>query len=162
MANAIYTKQGTPVVFKDSGGNVTMTLAGVDHGSGRVSAQWDRGASPWPRRHRVYCAFAMDNDHATVVGGSISVHLAVSDGTTVDGRLGTSDAALTDSNLLLNPLPIGSVIMDAANAADGTIMRGSFTVDIDDRYVSLVIWNGTTDKIKSGIITVTPCYEEVQ
>ena len=47
--NAILSKMGTPVVFQESGGNVTFTLNDtVDLGNGQVSNQWDRGASPRP------------------------------------------------------------------------------------------------------------------
>ena len=93
MANKVYRAIETPVVFRDSGGDVVLTLQNLAAGAGRVSPQYDRGAGSEPQYHEVAAVFQMET--AGVVGEAIEVWLFESDGTYQDGTVGISDAALT-------------------------------------------------------------------
>jgi hypothetical protein len=160
----IYATAGTPATFKDSGGTVVITLQNLANTVGRISAQWDRGAgASLPIRHRVRCVFPFQATHTVVVGTWVSVYMATSDGTNIDGTVGAADAALT-ANQALNLKLIGIVVVDAV-AADQKI-TGTFDVDIYERYVSIGVMNNTADHLQDDanacIITITPYPEDIQ
>ena len=148
---------GTAVVFADAGGDVVITLKNLEHGVGRLSAQWDRGEGAQPARYRVRCAFPLQATHTAVVGEAIHVYMATSDGTDVDGDVGVADAALTTEKRR-NLAFIGSVIVDVV--AGDAELTATFTVDILERYVSFGVWNATTDHLQddtdASSITATP------
>lgn len=163
MANKIYRATETPVVFRDSSGDVVITLQNLAFGAGRVSAQKDRGAGSLPRLHEVKGIFQFES--APIVGEVIEIYLFQSDGTYVDGTVGTSDAALT-SDKRRNGMLIGAVIVDTTST--GTDIVGTFQdVPISSRYYSIGVWNGSAgDNLKNTANTsrviVTPMPDEVQ
>lgn len=159
----IYAAVGTPVTFKDSGGTVVMTLQNLAHAAGRISAQWDRGAGALPMRYRIRCVFPLQATHTAVLGEVIEVYIATSDGTDVDGTVGVADAALTTEkrrNLTL----IGSVLVDVVTG--DAKLTGTFTVELFERYVSIGVWNATTDHLQDDAnacyITATPYSDDIQ
>ena len=65
MANKIYRAVETPLVFRDSGGDVVLTLQNLAAGAGRVSAQYDRGDGSKPQYHEVTAVFQMETAGVT-------------------------------------------------------------------------------------------------
>lgn len=163
MANKIYAAPETAVTFKDSGGTAVLTLNDLANGVGRISAQWDRGTGSKPMLYRMRCVLPLQATHTAVIGEAISIYLATSDGTDVDGTVGTSDAALT-TDKRRNLQFIGNVIVDVVQG--DAKLTATFTVEIFDRYVSVGVWNGTSDHLQAdanaGVISLTPYAPEIQ
>ena len=162
MAELVYRAEETAVSFSDSGsGDVAITLNNLAAGAGRVSAQRDRGAGSKPLRHRFFGSFQFDT--APVVGEQIEIYLFESDGTVVDGAVGTTDAALTTEKRRNGKL-IGCVIVDQTSANVGT--NASFPFNIYSRYYSIGVWNGTADNLDNAngnsYIKVAPMPDEIQ
>jgi hypothetical protein len=162
MPNKIYRSVETPVVFRDSGGDVVLTLQNLAAGAGRVSAQYDRGAGSKPQYHEVTAVFQMET--AGVIGEAIEVWLFESDGTYQDGAVGTSDAALA-ADKRRNGLLIGAVIVDTTSTATNIVGRFK-DVPITSRYYSVGTWNATADNLENTAnasrIIVTPMPPEIQ
>jgi hypothetical protein len=162
MANKIYRAIETAVVFRDSGGDVAMTLQNLAAGAGRVSAQRDRGAGSLAQLHEITAVFQMET--AGVVGEAIEVYLFESDGTYLDGSVGTSDAALT-TDKRRNGMLVGAVIVDTTSTATNIVARFK-DVPITSRYYSVGVWNATADNLEdtanASRIIVTPMPPELQ
>lgn len=163
MPNLIYTKRETPIVFRDSGGDAVITLQNLGFGAGRVSARYDRGAGSKPKLYTVTGIFQYET--APQLGEAVEVYLFQSDGTYVDGNIGTTDAALT-SDKRRNGLPILFVVADTT--ATGTnIIRRAVNVEIVDQYFSVGVWNASTgDNLRNvantSLLIFTPQPDEVQ
>jgi len=146
----------------DSGGSAVLTLNNLATTVGRVSARYDRGASPWAVKHkvRIQVQFAT----APVVGETVSVYIAESDGTDVDGDVGAADSALSTVNLLPNVAFVGTLVVQ--NTSADVDMTASWPVLIESRYFSVIVYNGTADNLKASAnvsnVTVTPIYPDIQ
>lgn len=163
MANKVYEAPEAAVVFKDTDGTYTLILNNLAHAAGRISKQVDRGTGSKPARHRVRCCFAFEATHTIVVGETVAVYLATSDGTNIDGTVGAIDAALTAvqcNNLQL----IGLVVVDVV--AVDTKITATFDCYIHERYYSVGVYNSTTDHMAAhndvSTITITPYPDEIQ
>lgn len=162
MANKVYVAQETPVTFRDSGGDVVLTLQNLGFGAGRVSARYDRNTGSKPARHKVRATFQFET--APIAGETLELYIFESDGTSVDGNVGTSDAALTSANRN-NGTFVGAVVVPST--ATATDITASFTVYIYSRYYSVGVWNASAgDNLKNtanvSFVTVTPIPDEVQ
>lgn len=137
MANKIYTAPETAITFLASGGTVTFTPTSLANGAGRVSAQHDRGASSRATRFewRAYCKAAA----ALTAGVALEIYLATSDGSKVDGNVGTADAAVSDANKRYNLLPIGAIVADSTT--NGEVQHASGIIEVSARFLSVVWWN---------------------
>ena len=150
------------VTFKHSDATYTLQLDGLANGVGRISKQWDRGTGAKPVMYRVRCSFAFEATHTVVVGTTVPVYIATSDGTNIDGTVGAIDAALTAvqcNNLVM----IGQVIVDVV--AKDTKITATFDLMIYDRYVSVGVMNNTADHMADGdlcTISFTPYTDEIQ
>ena len=163
MANKVYRAIETPVVFRDSSGDVVISLLYLDIGTGRVSAQKDRGAGSIAQLHEVIGVFQFET--APALGEAIEIYLFQSDGTYVDGTLGTADAVLT-SDKRRNGMLIGSVIADTTATATDIVGRFQ-NVPISSRYYSIGVWNASAaDRLKNTAnacrVIVTPMPDEIQ
>lgn len=163
MANKIYRAVESAVTFKDSGGTVVITLQNLAFGAGRVSARYDRGAGSLARLHEVIGIFQFET--APALGEAVEVYLFQSDGTYMDGTLGTSDAALT-SDKRRNGMLIGTVIADTTSTATDIVARFQ-DVPISSRYYSIGVWNASAgDNLENtsnaSSIIVTPMPPEIQ
>lgn len=163
MANKIYRATETPITFRDSSGDVVLSLQNLGFGAGRVSARYDRGAGSQPRLHKIRGIFQFES--APALGEQIELYLFESDGTYMDGTLGTSDAALS-SDKRRNGILIGCVIVDTTSTSTDIVASFS-NVPILDRYYSIGVWNGSAgDNLKNTANTsrviVTPMPDEVQ
>lgn len=161
MANKVYRAIETAITFRDSSGDVVLSLQNLAAGAGRVSARYDRGAGSLAAEHMVTCVFQMET--AGVIGDTIEVYLFPSDGTYMDGTLGTSDAALT-SDKRRNGTLIGFVQVDTTSTATDIIR--TFHCMIRSRYYSIGVWNATADNLEdtanASRIIVTPVPPEIQ
>jgi hypothetical protein len=162
MANKSYVARETPVVWKDSGGDLVMTLNNLAAGAGRVGAQKDWGAGSTPKFYswRFTCQF----ETAPVVGERVELYLSTSDGSEEDGQEGVADAALGSTNSLRNMRPIGGLTVSSTDAAHD--MTTSGICMIETRYVCPVIHNNTADNLKATAnvseFTLTPIPDEIQ
>lgn len=166
---------GTPLLFADSAQSedVTITLSALAAGAGRYSARYDKNAlglsvtvngasvTAMPSHWRWSCHVQLTGTN--VVGAPIEVYIIRSDGTDVDGNLGTSDAALA-SDKRRNLLFAGILTVDQTSS--NTTMTGSGIVEIPTRYFSLGLWNGTTLPFKTDTAVhgcyLTPLYRVLQ
>ena len=163
MANKLYGAIETAVTFTDSGGDVAFTLANLAAGSGRVSAQRDKGTGSRAVLHKVRAIFQFES--APAEGETVDVYIAEGDGVNVDGNLGAADAAVADADTLKYLKFIGSVTAESAAAA--TVFEASFAVNIYERHYSVVAWNSSAASnlaATAGVnkVIVTPVPPELQ
>ena len=130
MANKLYGASETAITFTDSGGDYTFTLANLGFGAGRISARADKGAGSQATLFKVRGIFQFET--APTVGETVDIYISESDGTNADGDVGTSDAALSDEDVLKNLKFVGSV--SAENAAAAETFEASFVANIYERY----------------------------
>lgn len=162
MANLIYTASQTAITFKESGGDAVITLINLGFGAGRISAQYDRGAGSKPMRYSWKAKLQFET--AAAVGELVEIYLAQSDGTYVDGVLGTSDAALT-TDKRRNLDMIGVVVVDTTSTATDIVASG--ICYIWQRYFSVGVWNASAgdnleNTANANVIIFTPIPDEVQ
>jgi hypothetical protein len=162
LANAIYRAIGTTLSFRDSGGDAVITLQNLAFGAGRVSARYDRGAGSLPRIH--HWRAVMQFETAPALGEIVEIYLFESDGTYMDGTLGTSDAAMgTDKRK--NGKLIGVVVADTTSVTTDIVASGMCL--INQRYVSVGVWNASAgDNLENtsnaSRVNLTPVNDEVQ
>jgi len=151
----------TPIVFQESAGDTVITLLNMLTNVARVSARHDLGAGSTADRYQWQATFQFNT--APVVGETVDLYIALSDGTLEDGDVGTVDAAVL-TPVLRNLSYIGSVVVQAATL--GVDFRASGICTIPSRYFSLVVHNNTADSLKNtanvNTITFTPIPPEVQ
>jgi hypothetical protein len=162
MANGIYRAYGTTLSFRDSGGDAVITLKNLGFGAGRVSARYDRGSGSQPREFAWRAVIQFET--APVVGELVEIYVFESDGTYMDGTLGTSDAAL-GSDKRKNGKLIGVVVVDTTSTATDIIAGGMCL--INERYFSVGVWNGSAgdnleDTTNACRINLTPVNPEIQ
>jgi hypothetical protein len=141
MPNKQYHAPETTVTFKESGGDVVITLLNLGYGAGRISARVDRGSGSKPGLYRWRAVMQWENNPAATDYAEIV--LSTSDGTDADGNVGTGDAALTSAQKS-NCDVIGSV--KAEEATGSTARKSSGTFTILDRYYSIGVWNASATK----------------
>lgn len=162
MANKIYRAVESSITFQDSGGDVVITLANLGYGAGRISDRYDRGAGSKPMRYKWKAVIQFESNPA--VGQTVELYIAESDGTYVDGNVGTSDGQLT-SDKRRNLTLIGLVVVDVGTA--GTNIIASGVCHIWERYFSLGVWNATANAnlkntANASRVIFTPMPDEVQ
>ena len=162
MPNKVYRAVEAAITFRDSTGDVVITLNNLATVAGRVSARYDRGAGSLAQLHEITGVFQMETDG--VVGQAIEIYLFESDGTYMDGTLGTADAAMA-ADKRRNGMLVGAVIVDTTSAATNIIARFK-DVPITSRYYSVGVYNATEDSLKATANTsrviVTPMPPELQ
>lgn len=162
MANKVYIAEETAKTWTDTGGDYTLDLGSLAADAVRVGAQGDLGAAP--RADQYQFKLVIDGfDTAPVVGETVDLYLAFSDGTYVDGDVGTADAAGFTSDLP-NLMYAGSASVQTITAGDNLIISG--LVQITQRYVSPVIHNNTANALLGTAdahkFILTPVPPEVQ
>ena len=158
MPNKIYLAPETAQTWTDTGGDYALTLASLAADGVRVGAQHDLGSAS---RSRLYAwRFVVDGfGTAPVVGETVDVYLATSDGTYVDGNVGTSDAA-GSTVALPNLLFLGSATVQTTTTTDDLVISGQ--VELSHQYVSPVVHNNTADALSGGRFILTPVPDEIQ
>ena len=162
MANKVYIAEETAKTWTDTGGDYTLDLGSLSADGVKVGAQGDLGAAP--RADQYQFKLVIDGfDTAPVVGETVDLYLAFSDGTYVDGDVGTADAAGFTADLP-NLMYAGSASVQTITAGDNLIISG--LVQITQRYVSPVIHNNTADALLGTAdahkFILTPVPPEVQ
>lgn len=163
MANKVYANPETAIEAEGSGGTITLTLASLANGAGRISGQHDRGSGAKPTIYRWQGRFRANVNPA--VGAVVRLYLVTADdGTYVDGDFGTADAAVSSENDFLNALQLGVAIADAASTTKDFVASG--LVEIRSRYISLGVWNALGQALNgtSGDheVRLTPYGDEIQ
>jgi hypothetical protein len=162
-----YVKPGTGILFADTGGTVTWTLSNRTNGVGRISARYDKNAlasasGAMPALWDIRCWISLTGTN--VIGTNVEYYLATSNGTRVDGEVGTADAALgSDQRRALTFLGLLPVYQTTSNI---TMTVSFHSVWIPTRYFSLGMWNATgipteTSTTKHGC-EATPMTPEIQ
>ena len=161
MVSKIYVARETPTVWSDSAGDLVITLNNLAAAAVRIGAQLDLGAGSTAQDYEWRCTVQFES--APVVGETVNLFLATSDGTEEDGQMGEADAAGT-ANALKNCNFIGAVVVTSTDASHD--MTASGTCRIATRYVSLVVQNATADNLKAtndtSEFTLTPIPPEAQ
>lgn len=162
MPNKIYRAIETTLSFRDSGGDATLTLQNLAFGAGRVSARYDRSTGSKP--HLYHWRAVVQFESTPIVGEVVEIYLFESDGTYMDGNLGTSDAAL-GSDKRRNGKLIGLVIVDTTSTTTDIIASGLCL--ISERYFSIGVWNGSAgdnleNTANASRINLTPVPPEIQ
>lgn len=166
MPNKIYQVPETATVWTDTGGDKVLDLGSLAADAGRVGAALDRGASARPEIYE--WRLKIDGfDTAPVVGESVDLFIAESDGTITDGPVGFStsvDEALASVNLLKNLRFIGQVVVRSVTAGDDLVASGR--IALSSRYVIPVVHNNTADALlgtsDAHSLTLTPIPPEIQ
>jgi hypothetical protein len=161
MANKTYVARETAIVWGDSGRDLVMTLNNLATTALRLGARKDFGAgstSEW-----FTWRLTVQFETAPVVGETVLIYLAWSDGTEEDGQLGAADAA-GDVNSVKNMKLIGALKVTSTDATHD--MTASGICRIPTRYVSPCIHNNTADNLKAAAnvseFTLTPIPPESQ
>jgi hypothetical protein len=164
MANLIYTAIQTPILFADSAQaeDATLTLSALATVTGRISAQYDRGAGSLASWYTWELVWSLTGTN--VVGAVVEIYAAVTNvSARAPGGLGTSDAALVTAkrnNLAL----AGFAYVDQTTT--NTVMYARGTLWIPGRYVSMGVWNGTTLPFQTSTslhqLYLTPLADEIQ
>jgi len=164
MANKLYRAVETAITFKDSGGDKALALNGQTLGTGQVSAIYDRGAGSLADLHEVSAVIQWTA--APTFGDAAEIYLfQSSDGTIIDGNVGTTSASFL-TNKRKNGMLIGAVICDVESGSVNMVGR-FMNVPITSRYYSIGVWNGSATKAflasaNVSYVIVTPMPPELQ
>lgn len=166
MANKVYQAIEATTTWTDTGGDEDLDLGGLAADAGRVGSALDRGASSRPALFA--WQLKIDGfDTAPVVGETVDVYIAESDGTITDGPVGfsdTADSALASTDLLKNLRFIGQAVVRSTTAGDDLVVSGRIMLSL--RHVIPVIHNNTADALLSTSdahkFILTPIPPEIQ
>jgi hypothetical protein len=142
VASKQYTTPETVILFADAAQTSTnkalLTLTALAAGVGRVSAQYDRSAAAHAGWYKWRCWASLNG--TPTVGNTIEYYLVTSDGTRIDGEVGTADAALTvEKRRNLQP----PMILQVDQTTTNITMTTSTLVYVPDRYISIAVWNSS-------------------
>ncbi len=173
MANEIYQKQGTPIVWTDSGGDEELDVGGLAADGTLGGSYFDRGdlsATPAPDEYE----WEMEIDGFTaapVVGETVDLYLAQGSTTTLfDGQVTSNPTDTVDTptgpttDMLKNMMYAGSAVVISTASGDELLARGvgRFT----NRYFFPVLHNNTANILASSAdahkITMTPIFYQGQ
>lgn len=168
MPNKVYTAREATRLWSD-GGNTSdedLDLGGLAADAGRVGSAWDRGAGSIATKYR-WTLFIDGFDTAPVVGETVDLYFAESDGTITDGPVAfsdTADAALSSTDLLKNLKPAGSAVVHSTTAGDNVAKSG--LIVLKARHIIPVVHNNTADALLSTNdfhrVILEPVPEEIQ
>ncbi len=134
---------GTGLKFNgEAGADVAFSIEGIATTAGRVSAQYDLGASPRDYLFMWHAELLMQATPTQYT--SLDFYAAAAydgDSTMIWGDVGATDAALGDVDQLRNLKFIGSLVIEEA---DTTKMVGGGMFEWPHRYISIVMHNNAT------------------
>jgi hypothetical protein len=162
MTDLIYYLPQTIITFGNNSNTVLFTPQSITTAAGRISTQWNRGTGAQPREFRWRAK--TKSSSAYTVGAVLEIYLATSDGTTVDGNFGTSDAGFSSADLRRNLQPVGTIVAD--NTTAGNPLQASGRIDIEEQFVSVVWWNALgvtlTGTAADHLFELTPVPSQLQ
>ena len=163
MATKFYCARETPIVFRESTGDAVLTFKNLNLGEGRISARFDRGAGSKPLLYKWKASVAWET--APSVGEYAEFVLAESDGTIVDGTVGTADAAMTAGQM--SNLPSIGLVKAQTTDTHTLFVKSGYCL-ISEQYFSVGVWNASTGyrlENTTGnvcLISFTPVVDESQ
>lgn len=136
----LYYNPETVIVFKGSGGDVTLTFASTADQALAVSAQHDRGTGVKPGLYR--WRIKTQINATGTVGKQVRIYLIqAKDATDIPGRVGTSDTEIATAADRVRNLgaPIGYAVADVTTSATDFIATG--LAFVYERFISVGIFN---------------------
>lgn len=171
MANAVYQKLGTAVVFgSEVADDVDWSTENISTAAGRQSDQHDLGVLTTARPLRYLVEFWAQFQATPTVGNicrlyALSAETASAATAHAQNDDGLSDAAVSAENKLRNLTYIGSIVVDEAAANIEMVMPPTI-IELPRRYVQLVLWNAAGSAITNDAAEtkarLTPLYDEIQ
>lgn len=166
-----FMRPDTQITFCASGCTNAMTMDNIGSAAGRVAAQYDKdslglngasGARAMPADWKWRCNWSLTGTN--VVDSTIELWIATSDGTNVDGVVGTTNAALGSANQRKALIFAGQLVV--YQTTTNTTMTASGMVRIPDRYFSPVMYNNTGLSTQNSANVnkcwFQPLYQEMQ
>lgn len=157
MANEIYRLRETRVTFEPSGGDAALTLTSLGAGSGRISAQLDRGVGALAAHYEGVLRTAWAT--TPVAGEAVRIYVDEgwelrNDGTPeVDegGDLPATDSAISSEDRLVAGCgpPVGRLIVPPSSASGTEYVSIPFRFDTAARYLQIGVWNATQDGLSA-------------
>lgn len=146
MANEFYIKHGSEIVFgSEVGDDVAWTIENIANAAGRQSSFYDQGAEGTARplfwQYRIFT----QAQATPTVGNQLRCFLKTSDGSHPDNDDGTTDAAISSINKLLNLTTLHSPTVDEAAADTMFVNKGM--LPIPHRYFGVAGWNAMGSSI---------------
>ena len=172
MANEVYQKMGTAIVWGQTGTDGELQLDGMLSGSTLAGSYLDRGdltSTPAPDLY-IWELHIDGFGTSPVTGETVNLYFAQSsNATNWDGELTSNPTDANDSasgpslTMLNNQLFAGSLSVISTTAGDELTCRG--LVRLLSRYISPVVYNATSDHLASTgnhTLTLTPTYYQSQ
>lgn len=160
--NKVYMQTGTRLTFTDSGSSgADIDLLSLGTGAGKYSARYNKGGGSQP--YLWIWDVSVQAVAPPTVGDVLELYVIKSDGTRVQGNLGTTKATLS-SDKRKNISFAGVLVVD--QTATSTTMTASGYVEVREPWFSMALWNATTVSLVSGsgtnVIGMTPVSLEIQ
>jgi hypothetical protein len=160
--NAIYSKSGSAITYKDANGTYVFTMKdAVDLGNGQSSAIGDLGATPRPFDYSWEARMKWVSNAA--LGDVVRIYAYCSD---VSGEADlVADGDVTLETKFGNFALIGQVTCTVA--ASDQYFYGAGVITLPRRYLVLGVWNASATKdlnatSEACVIKLTPIYPDVQ
>lgn len=139
-------EEGVDINWRDSGGDLAMTLASLAGGAGRQGALKDLHADiSTTRSNRFRWRFFCQFNSNPVVGEVVRIYAKTgntTDSAAYDNDDGTGDIAVSAEDKLRNLNLIGVLVVD--EALSGVEMSVSGVITLDDEDFMPVVWNDTS------------------
>lgn len=137
----LYTLRETAILFADTAQaeDATLTLSALASGAGRRSARFDRGAGAIASLYEWRLNWSLTGTNVLLAAAEIWIF--TSDGTTADGNIGTTDAALTSGERNAGKLAGLALVTQTTT---NTVMSSSGYIWVPSRYITMGVWNATT------------------
>lgn len=160
---------GTPIVWKDSGGDEAMTLSSLASGAAREGARHDFGSGAKPVGFRWFARTQFAVAPTALTGLEIYFGLWDDEGTPADpwGQLAGSDTGYSTAPGIAKRYSLQAAgVVVAETSAVGPFSTGG-VLWYPARYVSPFAYNGTSQALASSgtyasLIRLTPIYAQVQ
>ena len=164
MANKLYKIDETSIIFGSEGGETNWSTENIGDGAGRQSDLYDQGAGATARAIRWMYRIFTQAQATPTLKRALRIYLKTSDGTHPDNDDGTTDAAVSAEDKLINLTPLRSPIVDEAAADIEFVSNG--TILIPARHFGLVLWNDMGSSITNDVTETkaifTPIPPELQ
>lgn len=163
--NAVYVKHGSPIIFgSEVGDDVAWSTENIANGAGRQASLYDQGLPTTPRPLTWEYSIYTQAQATPTVNNILDCRLKTGDGTHYDNDDGTTDAAVSSVNQLLNLKPLNSPCCTVAAA--NREYRSEGRIQISQRYFGPVLWNlfgsALTNDAAETKAVFTPLYEDIQ
>jgi len=172
MANEVFQKRGTPVVWSSGGVNEELILSELAVDGTLGGSYFDRGdLATTPAADEYEWEMIIEGfNTAPTIGETVDLYFSQSNDTTeFDGQPTslpgdtTQTATGPTTDMLKNMMYAGSAVVHSTTTTDELITRG--VVRFTSRFFFPVVHNNTTDILASGddhLVTLTPVFYQGQ